>query len=154
MALKEFLGLPMNVVLSLLQWLLQRVFPTCSSSLWSNRIFPNAHQGFPTGEEARKNCTFPWPQLHSTEKEGAPKYSVLVMNHLYLKVCRKTNSVRSAHTPMFWDMCAVPYEKEAGEFSWSLNYGPSYKYCYIIFSPVSSFHLGRNLGEIHRAEGG
>lgn len=57
------------------------------------------------------------------------------------------NSVHSAHALMFPDIHADPYEK-------SLNDGLSYKYRYIIFSPASSFHFGRNLGEVCRAEGG
>lgn len=49
--LKDCLGLPMNVVLSLY---LANSRLACSTSLRTNRIFLNAHQGFSMGEEDKR----------------------------------------------------------------------------------------------------
>jgi len=96
---------------------LQRAFPTCSSALWSDGIFPNVHHGFPSGEEARKDCNISWPQLRSTEKQQVPENSPSGMEHPHLKVCRNANVLHYAHALTFWDTHADLYEKEAGEFS-------------------------------------
>lgn len=128
MTLKERLGLPMNVVPSLF---LENCHLVCSTSLRTNRIFLNAHQGFPMGEE---------------DKRLVPGPTSRVQRRMFLN----TPTQR-----MVQSCCSKPPVKWRLEnSSCSLYYGLQYKCCYEIFSPASSFHLERKLGEIHKVERG